>query len=74
MYTRERRKPKRHKWPHLFSLLYHSYFGAGTAAASHLSRALRPSPIPWLFISWMVGATEEYKEIKRVVRSRTPAG
>lgn len=58
--------------PHLFSPLYHSNVGAGTAVASHLSRAVRPRPIPWIFISWMVGATGEYEEIKRVVRSQTP--
>lgn len=63
---------KRYKQPHLFSLLYHSYVGAGMAAASHLSRALRPRPIPWLFISWIVGATGEYEEIKCVVRSKHP--
>lgn len=66
------RRFKRPQRPHLFSPLYHSNVGAGTAAASHLSRAVRPRPIPWLFISWMVGATGEYEEIRHVVRSQTP--
>lgn len=61
------------EWPHLFSPLYHSNVGAGTAVASHLSRAVRPRPIPWIFISWMVGATGENEEIRRVVRSQIPA-
>lgn len=53
---------------HLFSPLYHSNVGEGTAAASHLSRAVRPRPTPWLFISWIDGGTEESKEIGNLSR------
>lgn len=49
---------------HLFSPLYHSNVGEGTAAASHLSRAVRPRPTPWLFISWIDGATGENTDIR----------
>lgn len=53
-------------WAHLFSPLYHSNVGEGTAATSHLSRAVRPRPTQWLFISWMAGATGGNKEIRNV--------
>lgn len=51
---------------HLFSPLNHSNVGEGTAAASHLSRAVRPGTTPWLFISWMLGATGENREMRNV--------
>lgn len=42
---------------HLFSPLYHSNVGGGTAAASHLIKAVRPRATPLLLISWIDGAT-----------------
>lgn len=44
---------------YLFLPLYHSKAGEGTAAASHLRRALRPGPAPVNFTSCIVGGTVE---------------